>query len=292
MTAVEAGGGTAGRGAGAITGILVGMVVGGALALALSAIGLGIHEAQPESSWMNDRIWATQEGAYFLALGLCALALVLVVVWCASVRRITLPRRLGIGVVASATAVTAFVLAVATEEPTWPSWPLAVSGSVFAAVAAALARLARWRLVRLPVTLTAAMVAATSAVIVVALPFRIYVPPYDLVEWWARHDNPPLAWWKPLSEVGSALERTPRDADAVRDACRRLEDAFWAFGGPPLAPSPVRPAVTEFAADLADVAERCQTEAATITTESMEAHLDAAVSSPAAGRVDAALNGT
>jgi hypothetical protein len=184
----------------------------------------------------------------------------------------------------------AAVLAVSVVDPFTSYWLSIVSALMLAAAVGVLLKCSSWQPARSSMALTGLVVALALGGTAFAVPYvRHQVPPRDLIEWWAAHDNPPIGFYAPISELGTALDATPRHVEDVVGACRSLRRAFEKFGGSPSAPSSIRSAVATVSADLVVVAEQCESEAETITVERAEALIDAATSSDAARRIDAAL---
>lgn len=272
-------------------GALVGLVLGSAAATVAAAVGIAVQSHAYVSSWTQERIASARHtGAVVGGVGV-GLGLLVLVVWFVATRRLPeQERQWRVGLLAVPALLLAAVLAVSVIDPYTSYWLSIASALLLVGVVGALVKRSSWQPARSSMALTGLLVALVMGGTAVAVPYvRHQVPPRDLIDWWAAHDNPPIGFYPPISELRAALDATPQRVEDVVGACRSLRQAFEKFGGPPSAPLSIRSAVATVSADLVVVAERCESEAETITVERAEALIDAATSSDAARRIDAAL---
>lgn len=295
MSASEAGQ-TPLAGRGRLKGAIGGAALVLAVAAALSSLGILVHRREFDrlpSFWTQSRANSADFVAAVLLLAATTLAATSVVV--AAVGR----RGSGVGVARIAARVVGSALGLAVGAVTGlntaqPEVSLGGSAGTVASAAVIVGLVACFPQLRQGVSAGSVtrmavagclIAAAASAVVVIRHP----VPPREMIDWWAAHDNPPLGWYEALGQLGLAVDADPRDTDTVVEACRVVRREFEGLTGPPRAPSYVADDVTRLAADLSRVADRCESKAATITRDELVRLIEAATDTPSAHAIDKAL---
>lgn len=273
-------------------GILVGLALGSAAATVVAAVGIALQSRAYRSLWTEERIDSARDMAAVVGVVAVGLGLLVFVAWFATAQRAPeQPRRWRIALPIVLALLVAAAFAASVVDAYTSYWLSVVSALLVAGIVGVLLKRPGWNPARVPMAWSGLVAALAIGGTALAIPYvRHQVPSRELIDWWAAHDNPPIAFYAPLSELSTALDATPRKADEVVAACRSLQQAFEEFGGPPAAPEAIRSDVATVSADLVAVGEQCEAEAETITVEQAEALVTAATSSDAARRIDAALN--
>lgn len=273
-------------------GTALGAAIGAAVALAISATSLARYRAGEPTLWQQARYESSQDVAIVIAILGGALVLSVTAWWLRrSAGQTSGWRRALTGAVAlltTALALALFGLGTSTVDPV--TVMVAVAAALLGLVPAILARSAAWQPTGRAIALAAVAFATILGASAWAIPYaRHQVPSKAVIDWWAAHRNPPLGLLTPVGELEKALERQPREADAVATACAGLADASAALAGPPSAPESLRDNVTRLSADLVEVAHQCEANAGTLAVEDLRDDLARATTSLAAQRIDDVL---
>lgn len=277
---------------GRASGVVVGLAVGAAAATVVAVVGIAIQSQAYMSPWTQDRINSARNIAVIVGEAAAALCLLVLVLWFVTAGRPDgHPRRRRVALTASATTIVAALLIAPVGDVYESYWLAVVGAGLLGLVIAGLLRNSAWRPAWLPMVISTTLIALVIGGTAVAAPYvRHQIPPRELIDWWAAHDNPPIGFVEPLSKLSTALEADPRDRDEVVAACRGARRAFADLTGEPIAPPTVRADVETIAHDLVEAAYRCETEAGTITKDTMIDLVNRATSTAAARRYDTALN--